>query len=95
MGWCVHVSPARQVEHPILELVSVSRQGPREGTPGGWLVRGAHPVAVDLPSRILGPESKESAQKKRVSWAVRQKRKFIRGTREGDWLLRRTNILSF
>ena len=58
-------------------------------------MRGAHPVAVDLPSRVLGPESKESAEKKRVSWAVRQKRKFIRGTREGDWLLRRTNILPF
>ena len=58
-------------------------------------MRGAHPVAVDLPSRVLGPESKESAEKKRVSWAVRQKRKFIRGTSEGDWLLRRTNILPF
>ena len=32
MGWCVDVSLARQVQSPILELVLVSWQGPREGT---------------------------------------------------------------
>ena len=41
----------RQVESPVLELVSVSWQGPREGAAGGGLVRGAHPVEVDLPSQ--------------------------------------------
>ena len=45
----VDVSPARQVGSPVPELVSVSRRGPREGTTRGGLVRGAHPVAVDLP----------------------------------------------
>ena len=51
MGRCVDVSPARQVESPVLELVSVSRQGPREGAARGGLVRGAHPVEVDIPSQ--------------------------------------------
>ena len=41
VGRCVDVSPARPVENPAPELVSVSRQGPREGTTGGGLVRGA------------------------------------------------------
>ena len=38
------VNPARQGESPILELVSVSQKGLREGTTRGGLVRGAHPV---------------------------------------------------
>ena len=42
MGRCVDVSPARPVERPVLDFVSVSRQGPREGTSGSGLVRGAH-----------------------------------------------------
>ena len=48
MGQYVDVSPARQVESPIPipELASVSWQDPREGTTGGGLVRGAHPVVV-------------------------------------------------
>ena len=41
VGRCVDVSPARLVESPVSELVSVSKQGPREGTTGGGLVRGA------------------------------------------------------
>ena len=42
MGRCVDVSPARPVERAVLDFVSVSRQGPREGTSGSGLVRGAH-----------------------------------------------------
>lgn len=42
VGRCVDVSPARPVERPVLDFVSVSRQGPREGTSGSGLVRGAH-----------------------------------------------------
>ena len=64
VGRCVDVSPARLVESPVSELVSVSKQGPREGTTGGGLVRGAHSVAVDLPSRVSAPECKASAEKK-------------------------------
>ena len=73
MGQYVDVSPARQVESPIPipELASVSWQDPREGTTGGG---GAHPVAVDLPSPVLAPECKASAEKKRASQAVRQEK---------------------
>ena len=74
MGWCVDVSPARQVKSPAPELVSVSRQGPQEGTARGGLGRGAHPVAVDLPSPVSVPECKASAEKKSVSHAVRQEK---------------------
>ena len=63
MGQCVDVGPARQVESPA-QSSSVSRQGPREGTTGGGLVRGAHPVAVALPSRVLAPDCKASAEKR-------------------------------
>ena len=38
-----------QVESPVPELISVSGQGPREGTIGGGLMRGAHSVGVGLP----------------------------------------------
>ena len=81
MGQYVDVSPARQVESPIPipELASVSWQDPREGTTRGGFVKEAHPVVVDLPSWVSAPECKLSAKKKRVSWAVRQKGKFIRG----------------
>ena len=71
------VSPVRQVESPILELVSVSWQGPRRGPPevgSGGEPRGAHPVAVDLPSRVSAPECKASAEKERASRAVRQEK---------------------
>ena len=96
MGQCVDVSPARQVESPLPELASVSQQGLREGTTGGGLMRGVHPVALDLPSRVSAPECKVSAEKKRASQAVRQEQgNFIRGTREGDWPLRRTRVLPF
>ena len=96
MGQCVDVSPARQVESPIPELASVSWQGPREGTTGGGLMRGAHPAALDLPSRVSAPECKASAEEKRVSQAVRQEKgNFIRGKREDDWPLRRTSVLPF
>ena len=64
MGWCVDVSPARQVESPSPELVSVSQQGPREGITGGGLVRGSHPGAVDLPSRVSTPECRTSAEER-------------------------------
>ena len=74
MGQCVDVSPARQVESPIPELASVSWQGPREGTTGGGLMRGAHPAALDLPSRVSAPECKASVEKKRVGCAVRQEK---------------------
>ena len=74
MGQCVDVSPARQVESPVPELISVSWQGPREETTRGGLVREAHPVAVDLPSQVLAPECKESVEKKKASWAVRQEK---------------------
>ena len=67
MGWCVDVSPARQVESLFQELISVSQQGPREGTTGGGLVRGAHTDAVDLLSQVSAPECKASAEKKRPS----------------------------
>ena len=53
---------------------SVSQQGSREGTVRGGLVRGAHPVAVNLPSWVLAPGHKASAEKKRASWAVRQEK---------------------
>ena len=74
MGWCVDVSPARQVGSPVPELVSVSRRGPREGTTRGGLGRGAHPVAVGLPSLVSAPECKASVEKKRVGCAVRQEK---------------------
>ena len=74
MGRCVDVSPARQVESPILGLISVSWQGPREGSTRDGLGRGAHPVGVDLPSQVLAPVCKESAEKNRASWAVRQEK---------------------
>ena len=74
MGQCVDVSPVRQVESPIPELASVSQQDPREGTTGGGHVRGAHPVAVDLPSQVSAPECKASAERKRASRAVRQEK---------------------
>ena len=63
----VRVSPASEVESPVLGLVSVSWQGPREGTTRGGLAKGAHPVAVDLPSWVSAPECKVSAEKKRAS----------------------------
>ena len=37
-------------------------------------MRGAHPVVVDLPSRVSAPERKPSAEKKRDSQAVRQEK---------------------
>ena len=74
MGQYVDISPTRQVESPVPELFSVSQQGPREGTIRGGLVRGAHPVVVNLPSWVLAPEYKARAEKKRASWAVRQER---------------------
>ena len=40
----------------------------------GGLVTGAHPVAMDLSSWVLGPECKASAEKKRASHAVRQEK---------------------
>ena len=86
VGWCVEVSPARQVESPVPELISVSWQGPREGV---------HPVVVDLPFWVLSPECKATAEKNRASWAVRKKGKFIRGKWEDDWPLRRTSVLLF
>ena len=60
------------VESPAPELVSVSRQGPGEGTTGGGFVREAQPLEVDLLSRVSAPECKASEEKKRTSWAVRQ-----------------------
>ena len=66
------VSPARQVDGPVRELVSVSWPGPREGTTRGG--QGAHPVAMDLPSWVLAPKCEASAEKKRASWAVRQEK---------------------
>ena len=71
MGRCVDVSPARQVESPVLDLMSVSQQDPREGTTGAG---GAHPVAVDLPFQVSAPQCKASAEKKRASQAVRQEK---------------------
>ena len=72
MGWYMDVTPARQVESPILEVISVSWQGPREGTTGGG--QGAYPGAMDLPSRVLALKCKVSVEKKRASWAVRQEK---------------------
>ena len=57
------VSPVRQMESPVPELSSVSGQSPREGTAGGGLMRGAHPVLVYLPSWVLAPECTVNAQK--------------------------------
>ena len=62
------------VESPAPELVSVSLQGPREGTTGGGFVREAQPLAVDLLSRVSAPERKASEEKKRASRAVRQEK---------------------
>ena len=96
MGQCVDVSPARQVESPLPELASVSQQGLREGTTGGGLMRGVHPVALDLPSRVSAPECKVSAEKKRVTWAVRpEKGNLLKGRRDGDWPLRRASVIPF
>ena len=96
MGQCVDVNPARQVESRIPWLASVSRRGPREGTTRGGLVRETHPVAVDLPSRVLAPDCKTSAEKKRVTWAVRpEKGNLLKGGRDGDWPLRRASVLPF
>ena len=67
-------SKASGESHPG-EIVSVSLQGPRKGATECGLVRGAHPVAVDLPSWVLAPEYKTSVEKKRVSQVVRQEKK--------------------
>ena len=53
---------------------SVSPQGPRKGTTRGGPIREAHPVAVDLPPQVLAPGCKESVEKKKASWAVRQEK---------------------
>ena len=99
MGWCgcqpqwVDVSPARQVESPVLELISVSQQGPRGGTTGGGLVREAHPVgwiSEFLHHNVRQVKIKESELGSQV-----RKGNFIRGKRESDWPLRRTSILPF
>ena len=80
MGRCVDVSPARQVESPILGLISVSWQGPREGTTRDGLGRGAHPVGMDLPSQVLAPECKANAEEKQSKLGSQaRKGKFIRG----------------
>ena len=73
VGRCVDVSPARLVESPVSELVSVSKQGPREGTTGGGLVRGAHSVAVDLPSQVSAPEIRR-VQRKKSELGIRHKK---------------------
>ena len=46
----------------------------QKGTTRGGLGRGAHPVVVDLPSRVSAPECKTSAEKERTSRAVRQEK---------------------
>ena len=79
MGQCVDVSPARQVESPVLELISVSRQSPREGTTRGGLAKGAHPVAVDLPSWVSAPECKVSAEKKSEPGSQARKGNLLEG----------------
>ena len=68
------VSPARLVKSPVSELVSVSKQGPRDGTREGGLMREAHSIVVDLPSRVSATECKVSAEKMRASWASGIKR---------------------
>ena len=95
MGWCVDISPTRQLESPVPELFSVSQQGSREGTVRGGLVRGDHPVVVNLPSWVLAPGRKASVEKKSELGSQARKGKFIRGKREGDWPLRRTSVLPF
>ena len=78
--------------------VSGSRQGPREGTAGRWARERSPPGwgAVDPPSRVSAPECKASAEQESASRSVKtRKGKFIRGKREGDWLLRRTSVLPF
>lgn len=74
MGWCVDVSPARQVENSVLELVSFSQQGPREGITGSGLMRGTHPVVVDPSSQVLVPKCKVSAEEERASRVIRQEK---------------------
>ena len=56
------------MESPAPELVSVSRQGPGEGTTGGGFVREAQPLEVDLLSRVSAPECKASEEKKMGLW---------------------------
>ena len=73
----VRVSPASEVESPVLGLVSVSWQGPREGTTRGGLVRGAHPAAVDLPS--WHQNLRQVQRKRERAGQSGKKRKFIRG----------------
>ena len=76
MGRCVDVSPTRQVESPVPELISVSWQGPREGTTRGGLVRGAHTAAVDLPS--WHQNLRQVQRKRERAGQSGKKRKFIR-----------------
>ena len=82
MGRCVDVSRARQVEGPVLELISVSRQGPREG-------------ATVL--RWISPPRMEGKGEEKQSELGSQARKgnLLEGKREGDWPLKRTSVLPF
>ena len=83
---CVWASPARQVESPVQELISVSRQGPREGTTQlRWI----------LPPGFRHQNVKRVQRKREQARQSGKKRKCIRGQREGDWLLRRTSVLPF
>ena len=83
---CVWASPARQGESPVQELISVSRQGPREGTTQlRWI----------LPPGFRHQNVKRVQRKREQARQSGKKRKFIRGQREGDWLLRRTSVLPF
>ena len=80
MGWCVIVNPARQVECPVPELISVSRQGPREGTTAGGLVRGAHPVYGGSSLSGFGTRMQgECREKESEAGQSGKKRKFVRG----------------
>ena len=65
-------------------------RGPRE------VGSGEEPIMLRwiVPPRFQ-PQNVRQVQRKRASGQVGKKRKFIRGKREGDWLLRRTSVLLF
>ena len=55
------------------ELISVSWQDSKEGTTSGGFRKGAHPVAVDLPSRVLTPECKTSVEEREQGSQVKER----------------------
>ena len=107
MGWCVDEMSLQDSRPARDALLSFSKwrvppgsssqflPGPKEGTPGGGLVRGPHAPEVDLSFLVSAPECKASAEKNRASRAVRQEKGNLLKEKEGDWPLWRTSVLPF